>query len=206
MKEMPGAPPAPPEPAALRAGPSLPAAAAPPAALQPLASAATAAAAPAAALSGLLITSAMPVDLQEQLRGLETWAQANRRDSKWDAIKFWSLKIPAIVVAAGSGVSAYYELKGLAVIAGAVASLCVLIDALNPGGALRNAHLRAFNELRILQERMKSQWQVGFLRHEDADLLAAEIIEGATKEKDRINDAITIAETSLAVTTRRGKH
>jgi hypothetical protein len=34
----------------------------------------------------------------------------------------------------------------------------------------------------------------------------AETIEGATKEKDRINDAITIAETSLAVTTRRGKH
>jgi hypothetical protein len=148
----------------------------------------------------------MPVALQEQLRGLETWALANRRDSKLDAIKFWSLKIPAIVVAAGSGVSGYYELKGLAVIAGAVASLCVLIDALNPGGALRNAHLRAFNELRILQERMKSQWQVGFLRHQDSDSLAAWIIEGAKKEKNRINDAITIAETSLAVTTRRGKH
>src|SRR5882757_6331441 len=103
------------------------------------------------------LDDAMPSPLQEQLTNLETWAQSNRRDSKLDAIKFWSLKIPAIVVAAGSGVSAYYELKGLAVIAGAVASLCVLIDALNPGGALRNAHLRAFNELRILQERMKSE-------------------------------------------------
>jgi len=99
----------------------------------------------------------MPIALQQQLTALETWALANRHDSKWDAVKFWSLKIPAIVVSAGSGVSAYFKLDSLAVVAGAVASLCVLIDALNPGGALRNAHLRAFNELRILQERMKSE-------------------------------------------------
>ncbi len=135
---------------------------------------------------------------------LETWAQGNRRDAKWDTVKFWSLKIPAIVVSAGSGVFAYFK-PGVAVVGGAIASLCVLIDALNPRGALRNAHLRAFNDLRILQARMKSQWQVGFLRHEDRDTLAAEIIEGATKEKERINDAITNAETSLAVTSRRGK-
>ena len=147
----------------------------------------------------------MPLALQEQLMDLETWAQANRRDAKRDTFKFWSLKIPAIVVSAGSGVFAYFKVDSVAVIGGAVASLCVLIDALNPGGALRNAHLRAFNDLRILQTRMKSQWQVGFLRHEDPDTLGAEIIEGAAKEKERINDAITNAETSLAATTRRGK-
>ena len=147
----------------------------------------------------------MPLALQEQLMDLETWAQANRRDAKRDTFKFWSLKIPAIVVSAGSGVFAYFKVDSVAVIGGAVASLCVLIDALNPGGALRNAHLRAFNDLRILQCRMKSQWQVGFLLHEDRDTLAAKIIEGTTKEKERINDAITNAETSLAATTRRGK-
>jgi hypothetical protein len=146
----------------------------------------------------------MPNALKDQLTSLETWAQGNRRDSKWDAMRFWALKIPAIVVSAGSGVSAYFKLNSLAVIGGAVASLCVLIDALNPGGALRNAHLRAFNDLRILQDRMKSEWQIGYLRNEDRDRLAAEIIEGATKEKKRISDDITNAETSLAVTSRRG--
>lgn len=152
------------------------------------------------------VTAVMPVALKDQLTGLEKWAKANRRDSQRDAFKFWALKIPAIVVSAGSGVSAYFNLHSMAVIAGAVASLCVLIDALNPGGALRNAHLRAFNELRILQERMKSDWQVGFLRHdEDLNLLAARIIESAKKEKDRINAFLTDAEASLGVT-RRGKN
>jgi hypothetical protein len=190
-----------------------------PAALPSIAPAAAAAAAPfgpqvIAAMTDAAASSAAPAEaalppeiaLQEQFTGLEAWAKANRRNSRWDAFRFWALKIPAIVVSAGSGVSAYFGLKGWAVIAGAVASLCVLIDALNPGGSLRNAHLRAFNELRILQEGMKSEWQVGLLRDEKKGLLAARIIEGAAKEKKRINDAITFAETSLGVTTRRGKH
>jgi hypothetical protein len=37
-------------------------------------------------------------------------------------------------------------------------------------------------------------------------MLAAEIIESAAKEKERINDAITNAETSSAVALRRGRH
>jgi hypothetical protein len=156
-------------------------------------------------VSHISVSDPMPTALREQLMDLETWAQGNRRDARWDTLKFWGLKIPAIVVSAGSGVSAYFKVDSVAVIGGAVASLCVLIDALNPGGALRNAHLRAFNDLRILQNRMKSEWQVGFLHNEDPKSLAAKIIEGATKEKERINDAITNAETSLAVATRRGK-
>jgi len=195
------APPASAVPSALRPGP-LPAAAAGPTALRAITEIA-----PSPAGSPVShVADAMPIALQEQLMDLETWAQANRRDAKWDTVKFWALKIPAIVVSAGSGVFAYFKVDSVAVIGGAVASLCVLIDALNPGGALRNAHLRAFNELRILQGRMKAEWQVGFLLNENRNTLAAKIIEGATKEKERINDAITNAETSLAVTSRRGKH
>jgi hypothetical protein len=150
------------------------------------------------------VTTAMPVALREQLIDLESWAQGNRRDAKWDTVKFWALKIPAIVVSAGSGVFAYFK-PAVAVVGGAIASLCVLIGALNPGGALRNAHLRAFNDLRILQDRMKSDWQIGYLRNEDREGLGAEIIEGAKKEKKRIGDDLTLAETALGVTPRRGK-
>jgi|ERR1700722_801124 hypothetical protein len=146
--------------------------------------------------------SSMPPALEKQLRSLEEWAQANRRDAQNDAMRFWALKVPAILVSAGSGVFAYFKLDGIAVVAGAIASLCVLMDGLNPGGALRNVHRRAFNELRQLQDSMASDWQVGELRGEAPNLLAAEIIESAAKEKDRINAYITTAETSLALNER----
>jgi len=153
--------------------------------------------------ASLLQTSvtSMPTALAAQLHSLEEWAQANRRDAQRDAWRFWMLKVPAILVSAGSGVFAYFKLDGIAVVAGAVASLCVLVDGLNPGGTLRNVHLRAFNELRKLQDSMASDWQVGELRGKAPNLVAAEIIENAGREKERINAYITTAETSLATTT-----
>jgi hypothetical protein len=140
----------------------------------------------------------MPTAFSEQVKLIEQWALDNRSDSKHDTWRFWMLKIPAIAVSASSGVFAYYKLDGVAVIAGAVASLCVLIDGLNPGGALRNVHLRAFNDLRSLEARMLSDWDVGSLRSNDLNLLAAKIIESAQKEKDRIQAYLNEAETSLA--------
>ena len=145
--------------------------------------------------------SSMPPALAVQLKGLEDWALANRSDASRDTLRFWMLKIPAILVSASSGVFAFFKLDAIAVVAGAVGSLCVLIDGLNPGGALRNVHLRAFNELRKLEDTMMSSWQVGELRGKDRNLLAAEIIERAEDEKARINLYITAAETSLASST-----
>ncbi len=139
----------------------------------------------------------MPSALREEFRRVEDWAQANKKDARNDALRFWSLKIPAIVVSATTGVLAYYKVTGMAVIAGAVGSFCVLMDGLNPGGTLRNVHLRAVNELRILQNRMRSRWDAGLLRGENPNLLAAEVIEMSAKEKERVNGYITAAETSL---------
>jgi hypothetical protein len=147
----------------------------------------------------------MPTTLVDQIQNLETWAQDNKRDAKLDTFRFWMLKTPAILVSASSGIFAHFKLDAVAVITGAIASLCVLIDALNPGGALRNVHLRAFHDLRRLEETMTSNWKVGDLRDENRDLLAATIIEAAKKEKDRIAADIRNAETSLGVTSR-GKH
>lgn len=203
-----GSPPAAfPNPAAPAAAPaltavsSLPAAAAPSSPLQ-TASSVVGAASPAPAAILQASASSMPPALERQLRSLEEWAQANRRDAQHDAMRFWMLKVPAILVSAGSGVFAYFKLDGIAVVTGAIASLCVLMDGLNPGGALRNVHCRAFNELRQLQDSMSSDWQVGELRGEAPNLLAAEIIENAGREKNRINAYITTAETSLAANDR----
>lgn len=141
--------------------------------------------------------TAMPDALRDEFRTIEQWAQANRKDALHDALRFWSLKVPAIIVSTMTGVLAYYKQSGLAVIAGAIGSFCVLMDGLNPGGALRNVHLKAFNELRMLQNNMKSRWNVGLLNEETKNRLAVTIIQIAVKEKERINGYVTAADTSL---------
>ncbi len=142
-------------------------------------------------------TIEMPAALTQEFARIEEWAQANWSDARKDSVRFWILKIPAILVSASSGVLAYYDFKGIAVLAGAVGSFCVLLDGLNPGGALRNVHLRAVNELRILQNSMRARWDSGLLRGHNSSELAADIIDFSAKEKERINVYITSAETSL---------
>ncbi len=136
-------------------------------------------------------------ELRQQIEYVEAWALGNRKDARGDLIRFWLLKIPAIAVSASSGIFAFYKLDGAAVIAGSVASLCVLIDGLNPGGTLRNVHMRAFNELRALEQDMASEWQIGCLNDEDPRKLTARILQKAQVEMDRINGYLTTAETSL---------
>ena len=74
--------------------------------------------------------TAMPDPLRDEFRTIEQWAHANRRDALHDALRFWSLKVPAIIVSTMTGVLAYYKESGLAVIAGAIGSFCVLMDGL----------------------------------------------------------------------------
>jgi len=139
----------------------------------------------------------LPEALQLQIKDIEKWAAENRSNATRDALRFWALKLPAIAVSASSGIFAYFKMDGVAVVAGFVASLCVLLDGLYPGGALRNVHHRAFNDLRKLQNTIISDWQVGHLRDEDHKRLAANIIESAKKEKGRIDNYVTEAEASL---------
>lgn len=146
---------------------------------------------------------AMPHQLREEFKRIEVWAQANNADARRDALRFWSLKIPAILVSATTGVFAFYGLKNFVVLAGAVSSFCVLMDGLKPSGNLRNVHLRAVNDLRILQHNMLAQWDQGVLRGGvNPNLLAAEAIAMSAKEKQRINNYITQAETSLGTSGR----
>src|SRR5205085_11471414 len=72
-----------------------------------------------------------PNDLRDQLLELEEWAIANKKDASRDTLAFWSLKLPAILVAASAGVWAHFELTTVGVVAGAVASLCVIVDGIH---------------------------------------------------------------------------
>jgi hypothetical protein len=140
--------------------------------------------------------NAVPIELQEHLTELEQWAVSNRKDARTDAFSFWSLKIPAIFASAGAGVLAHFELTTVGLIAGAIASMAVIIDGVHPRGMLRNIHLRAYHDLRILSSKMVSQWRSRDTDSDDRGV-ARSIIRNAEKERQRIASYIRDAETAL---------
>jgi hypothetical protein len=140
----------------------------------------------------------MPPQLQAFIGELDAWAALNERDVRRDAIRFWALKLPAILSSASAGVLALEHLGTIAAILAAVASACVLIDAVNPGGQLRNAHLRAVFDLRELEYDVVNNWRSGSLKGTASDQLAAEILDAARKVRERIFSDLKTAETSFA--------
>jgi hypothetical protein len=146
--------------------------------------------------SDIATTTAMPGELQQHLIELEEWAIANKKDARRDAIAFWSLKIPAIFASASAGILARFDLTTVSVVAGAIASFCVIIDGVHPRGMLRNSHFRAYHDIRILSTNMVAQW-----RSRDsevtADSVGRVIIRNGEKERQRIAVYIRDAETAL---------
>jgi hypothetical protein len=140
----------------------------------------------------------MPPELRAFIAELDAWATLNERDVRRDTIRFWALKLPAIVSSASAGVLALEHLGTIAAILAAVASACVLIDAVNPGGQLRNAHLRAVFDLRELEYDVVNNWRIGSFKGTPPGQLAAETLEGARKVRERIFSDLKMAETSFA--------
>jgi len=105
-------------------------------------------------------------------------------------------KIPAILASASAGVWAQFNLTAVSVIFGAIASVCVIIDGIHPRGMLRNTHLRAYHDLRILTTQMMTEWRARNTNARD-DNTARRIIQGAQKERQRIAIYIRDAETAL---------
>lgn len=159
-------------------------------------------AAPPSALGQNLVSglSDLPLVLTENLKQLEMWASLNHQDARRDAMKFWALKAPAILISACPGLFAYWKINGLSVICGVIASACIAIDGLLRAGLLRNVHIRAFHEIRALQNDLRMQWQIGILQREDQDKLLARILKDTSDERRRIEGYIKAAETSLPET------
>jgi hypothetical protein len=129
----------------------------------------------------------LPLVLAEKVRAFEEWAQKNEREARHDAISFWMLKLPAIVVSASSGLLALTGSKLLAGIAGVVASLCVLIDGLNPPGRMRNAHRLALYDLRNFQSRLDTLWRAGILEGKEPNALTADLLKQSQAEQERVS-------------------
>ena len=138
----------------------------------------------------------IPPDLRNQLLELEQWALDNRKDARRDALAFWSLKLPAVIAASGAGVLAHFELTTVSVVAGAAASLCVIVDGVHPRGMLRNVHMRAYHDLRYLSTRMVGEWR-SRNRQSKPTTVASKIIRDAEDERQKIALYIREAETAL---------
>lgn len=131
------------------------------------------------------------------IQSLERWATANEKDEKLDQIKFWSLKIPAMLASFLSAFSSFKQLALATQVAAGVASICVLLDGFLQPGMLRNIHHRAFLELRELQHNLLDQWRIGLLEGENPKILAAKLIKSAMKERQRINAYLEKGETAV---------
>jgi hypothetical protein len=128
------------------------------------------------------------------LSELDQWAKDNQKDTRHDAVAFWALKIPAIVASASAGIWAHFGLTTVSVIAGAIASVCVIIDGIHPRGMLRNTHLRAVHDIRILMKDMTSRLGSSTGLRENA---IRRIIRDVKAERKRIAFYIRDAETAL---------
>ncbi len=143
--------------------------------------------------------------VQEQLDILETWTKDNLRAARRDALRFWALKIPAILSSVSVAALEAFGFGPAVIVLGAVTALCVAIDGMFPGGRLFNVHKRAGNELRRLQHDVVLKWrqaQLGSKKFLTAAVKA--ILEHVQEERGRIDKYVTDAESSLGEDRKSG--
>jgi hypothetical protein len=133
-------------------------------------------------------------NLDAQLSHLNQWAADNLKDARKDRLAFLAFKIPAIFASASIGVWAHFGLTSVGIIAGAIASMCVVADGIHPRGMLRNTHLRAYHDIRMLASSITSQVRSTAASPENTVRV---IIRKAEPEKRRIETYIRDAETAL---------
>lgn len=138
----------------------------------------------------------MPVDLRDYLEELERWALANKKDMRLDTLAFWMLKLPAIFASASAGIWAYLQLPTISIICGAIASFCVIIDGLLPRGMLRNTHLRAYHDIRMLIYQIINQYR-SRPSTATADDTSRRLIREAEVERQEIASYVRDAEATL---------
>jgi hypothetical protein len=138
----------------------------------------------------------LPQVITDMIADLEDWARRCDKDAKHDARNFWSLKLPAIVISASSGLLAHFKFE-VGLVAGIVASMCVLLDGLIRTGALRTIHVRAVFDLKTLKHEIEDKWRAGSLRGKNLNQLAATIVEYNSMERKKIATYIRDEETAF---------
>jgi len=116
----------------------------------------------------------------QYLQQLKVWADANAKDVRSDKIKLWSLKTPAIVAAASSGMIAALHWPSLvSAAAGFISGICVSLDGIMRPGAMLNTHKRAVHDLGILSNWITQEWDIGIFEQRNPNKLAGSILRAA---------------------------
>ncbi|HEY5375599.1 MAG TPA: hypothetical protein VIK01_18090 [Polyangiaceae bacterium] len=105
--------------------------------------------------------------IDEQISDLERWAVANLARDRKDKIRYWVLRGTACSSAIAAAITAGFAEPRPAMVFGALAALCVAIDAAWPSDSFRNVHRRAVYDLRELQNTLKLRWDKVRLAHPD---------------------------------------
>ena len=104
--------------------------------------------------------------IDEQIADLERWAQANLQRDRRNKIRFWVLRGIAFLGSAGGAAAAGLGALRVSIGLGALAALCIAIDAAWPSDSFR-MHQRAVYDLRELQNLLKLRWDKVRLAHQD---------------------------------------
>ena len=147
----------------------------------------------------------LPVDphslLQEELNNLEAWTIDTLRSSQRSFGRYIAFKLPAILASVGVTVLPALGWPKGNIVFGAIASLCIGIDAAWPGGYSFRAKRRASAQIRQLQHAIRTQWNQELLtKGGDTAALrtaAANILTGLQEERSRIDLLITEAEHAM---------
>ncbi|MDK9704788.1 MAG: hypothetical protein OEL20_16800 [Sulfuritalea sp.] len=105
--------------------------------------------------------------VKEHLSDLAKWALDNNRDARNDAIRYWLFKFPAIVCAASTAALESFGYGSAVSIFGVIATICIAIDAAFPGGLLHNTHRQAANEISLLRDKVKIEWDSTVIQYRD---------------------------------------
>ena len=107
------------------------------------------------------------VAIDAQIGDLERWALANLHRDRQQLIRFWLLKGLAFVGSVVAVVLAALGHEWVVVGFGVLSALCVAIDAAWPVSSFRNAHQRAVQDLRELENLLMLKWEKVKLAHPD---------------------------------------
>jgi hypothetical protein len=130
--------------------------------------------------------------LNEQIDDLERWVEASLRRQRRVVLRFWALRVPAMLAALlAIGAGAF----GLAtVFAGLAAGVALLLaaDAVWSAAASRSPLRRALYDLRELQNTVKLRWDRVRLAHPDAEsskrvAYALALLDSIQVKRDDVN-------------------
>ena len=143
----------------------------------------------------------LDVKIEEQYRHLREYSDQADKEALVDKVKYWTLKIPAIVASALAGIFGALHLDIAVIVSACVGTLAATIDSIYPRGMLHNVHRRAANDLALFASKIRTEWQAACVQcdrsPDQLKPIFAKALTDANGERERVQTYVTAAEASL---------